>query len=102
MFLNGASKKHRKLQGLSWERGDPGVGTLRSAAGAARHVAGARILGCMLLGVEVMSSMILSLKGAAQEARAKREREHGRGKVCETRLVRVEICWVNTEIRKPV
>ena len=37
MFLNGASKKHRKLQGLSWERGDPGVGTLRSAAGAARH-----------------------------------------------------------------
>ena len=49
-----------------------------------------------------MSSMILSLKGAAQEAREKREREHGRGKVCETRLVRVEICWANTEIRKPV
>ena len=61
------------------------------ASGKGTGVAGARILGCMLLGVEVMSSMILSSKGAAQEARAKREREHGRGKVCETRLVRVEI-----------
>ena len=38
-----------------------------------------------------MSSMILSSKGAALEAREKREKEHGRGKVFG------ESSWVNME-----